>query len=105
MAEGKRRLTPHPTMARFPCTLVVRNADGEPLPGTQFAVEHAAEPMPELGYVTGPDGSAHAGLPPGETHLRFFLRDGSSQVTVLGIRDEPNATYDVTLNADGTTQR
>lgn len=61
--------------------------------------------MPELGYVTGLDGSAHAGLPPGETQLRFFLRDGGSQVVLLGVRDEPNATYDVTLDAERTAQR
>lgn len=105
MAEGGRQLTPHPTVARLPCTLVVRSADGEPLPGTRFAVERASEPMPELGYVTGPDGTAHAGLPPGETQLRFFLRDGGSQAVVLGVRDEPDATYDVTLDADRTEQR
>ena len=105
MAEGGRQLTPHPTVARLPCTLVVRSAGGEPLPGTRFSVERASEAMPELGYVTGPGGTAHAGLPPGEAQLRFFLCDGRSQVVVLGVRDEPDATYDVTLDADRTKQR
>lgn len=92
-------------MARLPCTLIVRNADGEPLPGTRFTVERASEPMPELGYVTGPDGSAHAGLPLGETQLRFFPRGGGSQVAVLRVRNELNTTYEVTLDADGTAHR
>ena len=104
MAESGRQLTPDPPVARLPCTLVVRCANGEPLPGTRFTVERATERMPELGYVTGPDGSAHAGLPPGETQLRFFLRDGGSQAVVLEVRDEPDATYDVTLDADRTEQ-
>ena len=70
-------------MPRLACTLVVRNTGGEPLPGTRFVVEHASEPMPEIGYVTGADGVAHAGLPPGEALLRFFLRGGGSQVVVV----------------------
>ena len=80
----------------------MRSAGGEPLPGTRFAVERASEPMPELGYVTGPDGTAHAGLPPGETQLRFFLRDGGSQVVEVRVREEADATYAVVLDAKGT---
>ena len=58
--------------------------------------------MPEIGYVTGQDGTAHAGLPPGEASLRFFLPDGRSEVVVMRVRDEPYATYTVTLDARGT---
>ena len=65
-------------------------------------VEHASEPMPEIGYVTGPDGTARAGLPPGETSLRFFLRDGGSQVVEVRVRDEADATYTVILDAKRT---
>lgn len=83
----------------------MHSPSGKPLAGARFAVERASEPMPELCYVTGPDGSAHVGLPPGETQLRFFLRDGRSQIVVLKVSDEPDATYDVTLVADRTVQR
>ena len=92
-------------MARLACTLVVRSTSGEPLPGTRFVVEDAAEPMPEIAYVTGPDGTARTGLPPGDASLRFFLRDGRSQLVVLQVRDEPDASYAVNLGAEGMEQR
>lgn len=68
-------------------------------------VEHASEPMPEIGYVTGPDGVARAGLPPGEASLRFFLRDDGSQVVVVKVRDEADAAYQVVIDAKGTEER
>jgi hypothetical protein len=92
-------------VARLACTLVVRSTSGEQLPGTKFVVEHASEPMPEIGYVTGPDGAARAGLPPGETSLRFFLPDGGSQVVEVRVRDEVDATYAVILDAKGTDEQ
>ena len=58
--------------------------------------------MPELGYVTGPDGIACAGLPPGETQLRFFWRDGGSQLVEVRVREEADATYAIVLDAKGT---
>lgn len=92
-------------MPRHACTLVVRNTGGEPLPGTRFVVERASEPMPEIGYVTGADGVAHAGLPPGEALLRFFLRGGGSQVVVVKVRHEADAAYEVVIDAKGMEER
>ena len=89
-------------MARLACTLVVRSLSGELLPGTRFVVEHASEPMPEICYITGPDGTARAGLPPGETSLRFFMPDGGSQVVEVRVRDEADTTYAVILDTKGT---
>jgi hypothetical protein len=84
---------------RLACNLVVRNAGGEPLPGVRFVVEGASEPMPEIGYVTGADGVAHAGLPPGRAALRFFLLDGSSEVVAVKVSDEAGATYQVVVGS------
>lgn len=92
-------------MTRLACTLVVRSRSGAQLPGTRFVVEHASEAVPEIGYVTGPDGTARAGLPQGKTSLRFFLRDGSSQVVEVRVRDDADATYAVILDDKGTEEQ
>lgn len=84
-------------MSRRPCTLSLRGSNGQPLAGIKFVVERAQEPVPEMGYVTGPDGEAHLGLPPGEATIRFFLPDGSSQTSVLRIAQEPGRAYVVQL--------
>jgi len=101
MARGGRQLRRRLVLARLACTLVVRSASGEPLPEARFVVEQASEPVPELCYVTGPDGMARTGLPPGETALRFFLPDGRSQLVEMKVRGEADATYWVTLDVEG----
>ena len=60
--------------------------------------------MPEIGYVSGADGVAHVGLPPGEALLRFFLR-GGSQVVVVRVRHEADAAYEVVIDAKGMEER
>lgn len=67
--------------------------------GTRLAVEAAAEPTPELAYITGPDGAASIGLPPGEVRLRVFLPDGTSRATRLRVGDEPGGRYEVAVDA------
>lgn len=84
-------------MSRHPCTLIVRGSDGLPLAGIRFVVEQAQEPVPEMGYVTGPDGQAHVGLPAGEATIRFFLPQGRSQKSVLDIDPQSAHPYSVTL--------
>jgi hypothetical protein len=61
--------------------------------------------MPEIGYVTGPDGTARAGLPPGEASLRFFLPDGSNQVVIVEVGDDGGAVYKVVLNTKGADEQ
>ncbi|MHA6130458.1 hypothetical protein ACX3YD_30540 [Pseudomonas fluorescens group sp. PF-1] len=61
--------------------------------------------MPEIGYVTGPDGTARAGLPPGEVSLRFFLPDGSNQAVIVAVGDDEGAVYKVVLNTKGAQER
>lgn len=81
--------------------LVVRSTTGDPIPDVGFVVEHASEPMPEIGYVTGTDGTARVGLPPGKASLRFFLPDGRSQVVIIAAGNEVGAEYSVVLNTSG----
>jgi hypothetical protein len=90
---------------RLACNLVVRNAGGAPLPGARFVVEGANEPMPEIGYVTGADGAAHAGLPPGPVSLRLFLPDGRSEVVMVDVSDEEGATYQVVVGSKRQEER
>lgn len=69
----------------------------------RFAVEQAAEPVPEMAYVTGSDGHASIGLPAGEATLRFFLPGGTSQTSMLRIGQKPGRTYVVRLATDRKT--
>jgi len=64
---------------------------------TKFVVEKAEGPVPEIAYVTGADGVARLGLPPGKVSLRFFLPDGRSCSVLLAITGEPNRTYEVQI--------
>lgn len=84
-------------MSRRPCAISLRGSNGQPLRGIKFVVERAPEPVPEMGYVTGPDGGARLGLPPGDATIRFFLPDGTSQTSVLRIAEESGRTYVVQL--------
>lgn len=87
-------------MKRLPCLLHITQRDGRPLSGVKFVVEEAESPVPEIGYVTGADGGARVGLPPGQVRLRFFLPDDTNRSISLAIADEPNKTYDVLLDTD-----
>ena len=84
-------------MARLQCTLVVEGSGGEPLARVKFAVEKASEPVPEMAYMTGPDGRASVGLPPGDVSVRFFLPDGSAQTADLRIEPASGREYVVRL--------
>jgi hypothetical protein len=64
----------------------------------RFVVEQAEAPVPEIGYVTGPDGNARIGLPAGRVRLRFFLSNGASSSIPLAITPDENRTYDVRLD-------
>ena len=86
------------TVKRLPCILFVRASNGQPLAGIKFVVERAQGPVPEIAYVTGHDGNARVGLPPGETVIRFFLSDGTSQTASLTVADELDRTYSVQLS-------
>lgn len=86
-------------MPRGPCLLQFQGPDARPLAGVPFVVERAAEPVPEIAYVTGRGGEAQVGLPPGEVSLRVFLPDGTSQLSQLRIGDGPGSTYVVRLLA------
>lgn len=83
--------------------LSLQGSNGQPLAGVKFVVEHAQEPVPEMGYITGPGGQAHVGLPPGEATIRFFLPDGTSQTSVLRTAQEPGRTYVVQLTTGDRT--
>ena len=84
-------------MSRFPCILSLLGSNGQPLAGIKFVVERALEPVPEMAYVTGPDGEARLGLPPGEVIIRFFLPDSTSQTSVLRIAEGLGCKYVVRL--------
>jgi hypothetical protein len=86
---------------RHACILIVQGSNGEPLSGIKFVVERAQEPVPEMAYVTGPDGHARVGLPPGEATIRFFFPDGTSQTSVHRIAVESGRKYMVQLVTRG----
>jgi hypothetical protein len=65
-------------------------------------VEQASEPVPELAYVTGADGRASVGLPPGEVGVRFFLPDGTAQTAALHVAAEAGREYVVRLPTSRT---
>jgi len=65
----------------------------------RFVVEQASEPVPELAYVTGSDGRASVGLPPGGVSVRFFLPDGTAHTAALQVAAEPGREYVVRLPA------
>lgn len=85
-------------MARLACRLIVRDRQGRPLAGLRIAVEHASEATPDLAAVTGPDGRARLGLPPGGVGLALFLPDGTRRVAEIVVGDDPDRTYEVNLD-------
>ena len=65
-------------------------------------VEQASEPVPELAYVTGSDGRASVGLPPGDVSVRFFLPDGTAHTAALHVAPEAGREYVVRLPTNRT---
>jgi len=60
-------------------------------------IEGAQEPVPEMAYVTGHDGHAQVGLPPGLATIRFFLPDGTTQTALVDVDPTSARTYPVRL--------
>jgi hypothetical protein len=85
-------------MNRRQCLLHFTTRDGRSLAGASFAVEHAEAPVPEMAYVTGPDGVARIGLPPGTVTLRVFPVSGMSRLVSLVITDQAEQIHEVFVN-------
>jgi hypothetical protein len=76
----------------------VAASDGRPVAGARIAVERAEEPVPEMMYVTGEDGTVQIGLPKGHVVLRVFAHGKSSRAE-LWIGSDSGQTYAVHVDA------
>lgn len=79
----------------------VTDAARRPRAGIRLAVLSAQGPVPELGYVTGEDGSARIGLPPGPATLEAIDPEGDRQLFEIEAGQSQGSVCELRMGRDG----
>ena len=85
-------------MQRVAQILRLLDQQGRPCGEVTLAVVEAEGPAPEMAYLTGPDGRAQIGLPPGRAVLEATAPDGRRQKFSIEAAAEPGREHELRMS-------